>query len=97
MREYHVYMLSNRSRSLYIGVTGNLQQRIGVHRAGKVEFTAKYQIHRLVYVESTNDIRVALQREKQLKGWTRKRKIELIISLNPAWEDLAEGWPALDY
>ena len=88
MRQFHVYILSSRSRNLYIGVTNNLHRRLQMHRAGDVCSTARYRIVRLVYVESTDDVRAAIAREKQLKGWRRERKLSLISSMNPAWDDL---------
>jgi len=71
VRTYHVYILASRSRRLYIGVTNNLVRRLWMHRDGQVHTTAKYCIRRLVYVETTDDIRSAIAREKQLKGWVR--------------------------
>ena len=96
MRRFHVYILASRSRNLYIGVTNNLHRRLQMHRTGEVLSTAKYRIVRLVYVESTDDVR-AIAREKQLKGWRRDRKISLISSMNPAWDDLLpDGGPSPD-
>ncbi len=97
MRQYHVYILASSSRDLYIGVTNDIVRRVGLHRAGKSYYTWKNRIHRLVYSETTTNVYAAITREKQLKRWTRARKIELITSLNPAWGDFAEGWPTLDY
>jgi putative endonuclease len=91
MRTYYVYVLASRSRSLYIGVTNNLLRRLLMHREGRVHTTAKYRIARLVHVETTSDVRAAIAREKQLKGWRRQRKLDLISAANPAWEDLAPG------
>jgi putative endonuclease len=93
-REYHVYILASDSRKLYVGVTGNLTRRISQHRTGlwSGAYTAKHETKRLVYCETTRDIRAAIGREKQIKGWTRRRKLELIETLNPDWSDLAEGW-----
>ena len=93
-RTYFVYILASDSRELYIGVTGNLAKRISQHRAAlKPEgYTANHTTARLVFCESTDDILAAIPREKQLKGWTRRRKLELIEGLNPDWKDLAEGW-----
>jgi putative endonuclease len=89
--EYHfwIYILSSRSRNLYIGVTNNLRHRTATHRE-KVPgtHTAHYSIHRLVYFEYFQYIRSAIAREKQLKHWTREQKIELIERTNPTWEDL---------
>ncbi|MGH9863688.1 MAG: GIY-YIG nuclease family protein [Candidatus Acidiferrales bacterium] len=92
-RTYFVYLLSNSSRMLYTGVTGDLQRRLLEHRGKLVEgFTKKYNLARLVYFESTNSINTALAREKQIKGWLRAKKIALIKSANPTWKDLAAGW-----
>jgi putative endonuclease len=92
VRTYHVYILASRTRRLYIGVTNNLPRRVGMHRGGHVHSTARYRIVRLVYVEATNDVRAAITREKQLKGWVRRKKLALISAANPAWDDLAAGW-----
>lgn len=92
---YFVYILASRSRTLYVGVTGNLERRIYQHRQQILPaFTARYAVTRLVYFEHTNDIRAALEREKEIKGWKRARKLELVESLNPAWEELA---PTLEH
>jgi putative endonuclease len=88
MRTYWVYIAASQSRTLYTGVTNNIHARMEQHRDGKTKFVAKYRINRLVYVESTSDIRAAIAREKQIKGWTRAKKIALIASMNPAWDDL---------
>jgi putative endonuclease len=91
-RTYCVYMLASRSRNLYTGVTGNLQHRMVEHREGLVPgFTTRYKIFRLVHVEPYGDIRCAISREKEIKGWRREKKIWLIERDNPTWEDLAEG------
>ncbi len=93
MREYHVYIMSNRSRTLYTGVTGSLGQRVRQHKEGTTPgFTSKYKIDRLVYAEGTHDANAAIVREKQIKGWSRAKRIALIESANPEWEDLSEGW-----
>jgi len=79
--------------TLYIGITNNLARRISEHKNGVGSgFTARYHFDRLVYFEQTTDVRDAIAREKQLKGWTRKRKIELIKSMNPTWCDLSADW-----
>src|SRR5688572_2832854 len=88
MRQYWVYVLASNSRTLYIGVTNDLLARIEEHRTGRVSFTSKYRVTRLVYAECTADVMAAIRREKQLKGWTRARKTRLIESANPHWEDL---------
>ncbi len=89
MRTYWVYVLASRSRVIYVGVTGNLIRRVAQHRAGEASrFTARYGVVLLVYVESTDDVLAALRREKQIKAWRRSKKVALIESLNPQWEDL---------
>ena len=93
MRDYYVYILCNTYRTLYVGVTNDLHARLHEHRnAAGHSFTRKYGIDRLVYVESTKYVTEAIAREKQLKGWLRWRKIALIESVNPGWEDLAASW-----
>lgn len=93
MREYYVYIMSNESGTLYTGVTNSLERRVHEHREKLVEgFTKKYNITRLVYYETFSDIREAIGREKQIKSWRRRKKLDLIASLNPRWRDLAEDW-----
>ena len=91
---YYVYILSNWDDSvLYIGVTSNLPKRLYEHKNGLVEgFTKKYNVHKLVYFEGTTDAYSAIEREKQLKKWIRKKKEILISSVNPDWEDLSEQY-----
>jgi len=90
---YFVYILSNKSRTLYVGVTNNLPARVLQHREQKVAgFTRRYQVTQLAYFEETNDVREAIAREKQIKGWLRARKLVLIESVNPHWRDLAEDF-----
>jgi putative endonuclease len=85
--------MTNRSKTLYTGVTGSLEQRVFEHKQGiKGEFAAKYKIYRLAYFERFGDIRAAIAREKQIKGLLRAKKIALIVSMNPEWKDLSEGW-----
>ena len=93
-KSYHVYILTNLQKTaLYIGVTGNLEQRIFQHKNAKVPgFTKKYKTNRLIYFEEANDIRLAIQREKQLKKWNRQWKENLINKVNPHWDDLSESW-----
>jgi putative endonuclease len=94
-REYHfyVYILSSRSRTLYIGVTNGLRKRVLQHREKTPgSFTARYNIDRLVYVEHFQYTQNAIAREKELKDWNRAKKIALIESTNPTWEDLAADW-----
>ena len=88
-RQY-VYILSNRSRTLYIGVTNDLEKRVAEHKSGNIPgFTSRYGIDRLVYFEEFASINDAIEREKKLKGWLRARKVALIASTNPTWDDLA--------
>jgi putative endonuclease len=90
-KQYYVYIMASKSRVLYVGVTNNLQRRVEQHKQKVVEgFTRKYNVTRLVYYEMTNDVRAALAREKQIKSWRRSKKIELIESVNPTWQDLSE-------
>jgi putative endonuclease len=85
--------MSNRLKTLYTGVTNNLMRRVCEHKTGTgSEFTAKYKLGRLVYFERFDDVRNAIEREKRIKGWLRIRKIALIVSGNPSWKDLSEGW-----
>jgi putative endonuclease len=92
-RTYWIYILANRSRNLYTGVTNNLQRRMVEHREGLVPgFTARYRIFRLVHCEQFADIRDAITREKEIKGWRREKKIWLIERDNPTWQDLAENF-----
>ena len=90
MKTYYVYILASRKRgTLYIGVTNDLIRRVYEHKNDFVEgFTKKYGVHQLVYFEQTNDIYSAMVREKQMKKWYRKWKIELIEKANPGWGDL---------
>jgi len=81
------------SGTLYIGMTGNLHKRVFEHKFHRIEgFTDKYQVERLLYWESFDEVQKAINREKQLKGWKRAKKIALIESLNPHWLDLAREW-----
>ena len=89
-----VYILTNRSKTLYVGVTSNLERRIQQHKSGSVEgsFTRRYRLDRLVYYEQFQTITAAIDREKQMKGWLRVKKIALIVSVNPEWKDLSVEW-----
>ncbi len=91
-RQYFVYILASATRELYIGVTNDLSRRIPEHRQGlhPDSYAFTHQCTRLVHVESCTDVRDAIRREKQLKGWKRRRKIELIEGSNPEWRDLSE-------
>jgi len=89
-RTYCVYILASRSRTLYVGVTNDLERRLAEHRDGVVPgFTSRYKIFRLVHYEVFGDIRLAIAREKEIKGWRREKKLWLIRRHNPLWEDLA--------
>ena len=88
---YYVYMLTNKFKNvLYTGVTRDLIRRVYEHKEHLDDdsFTARYKTTQLVYFESTSDIRVAIEREKQIKSWNRTRKNQLVESMNPSWEDL---------
>ncbi len=89
---YFVYLVASKSRVLYIGIAGNLDRRIWEHKNDVIEgFGKQYRCHRLVYYESFDDVTKAIDREKQLKCWSRTKKVRLIERVNPTWEDLAEG------
>ena len=89
-RKYYVYILaSKRNGTLYVGMTNSLHNRIDQHKQGLIPgFTQKYKVNFLVYFEEYNNPRDAIAREKQLKWWRRKWKLELIESMNPEWKDL---------
>jgi putative endonuclease len=92
-RRYYVYIMASRSLNLYTGVTDNIFRRALEHKSGKIEgFTKKYHINRLVYYETFRYVGNAIAREKQVKAWTRSKRLALIKSLNPTWQDLADGW-----
>jgi putative endonuclease len=92
-RQYDVYILSNRSKTLYIGITSNLYRRVWQHKQGHgSDFCARYKLDRLVYYESFDEVIIAINREKQLKGLLRIKKIQLIASVNPTWRDLSAEW-----
>ena len=93
MKSYFVYIMTNRSKTLYTGVTNNLERRVYEHKNKLVAgFTSKYNITKLVYYEETNDVHSALAREKQIKGWLRAKKIALIEAENPEWKDISLEW-----
>jgi putative endonuclease len=93
VKTYYVYIMASRSHRLYAGVTNSLGRRVLEHKRGLIPgFTSRYRLGRLVYYEIWNDIRAAIRREKQMKGWLRAKKIALIESANPLWSDLSEGW-----
>jgi putative endonuclease len=89
----YVYILSNRSKSFYTGITTNLEKRVWEHKQGIAsDFTRRYKIDRLVYFERWTTIVFAIAREKQIKGMTRLKKTALIVSMNPEWKDLSHEW-----
>ena len=90
---YYVYILTNSTRRLYVGATGDLHRRVYEHKNKLIDgFTKQYNITWLAYYEETSDVRVANEREKQIKRWRREKKIALIESTNPKWIDLAQDW-----
>jgi putative endonuclease len=93
MKEYYVYILSNKRGTLYTGITNDLERRVYQHKNKLIlGFTKKYNITDLVYFEPTDDVTAAIAREKQIKGMLRSKKVDLIRQLNPHWKDLSEGW-----
>src|SRR5260370_33717707 len=90
---YYAYILSSLSGTLYTGITNSLYRRTLQHKGKETPgFTSRYGVDRLVYYETFHDVRAAIRREKEIKGWTRKKKIALIEAMNSKWQDLAEGW-----
>jgi putative endonuclease len=90
---YFTYIMASRSRTLYVGMTGNLQRRVFEHKWKEHDgFTARYNCDRLVWFERHQDVQMAIAREKELKGWRRSKKIALIESANAAWVDLSRDW-----
>jgi putative endonuclease len=88
-----VYVLASLCRRLYVGVTGDLYTRLWQHRSGALPgFGRRYRNNRLVWFEVTPNIRAAIERDKQVKGWSRQKKIDLIEASNPGWVDLADDW-----
>jgi len=92
-KRYFVYVMTNRSGTLYTGVTNDLARRVHEHKQGfGSAFTSKYRIRHLIYYEECSDARDAIAREKQIKGWRRSKKIALIEDVSPEWRDLSEDW-----
>jgi putative endonuclease len=90
---YFTYIVASKSRTLYIGMTSDLRHRIFEHKLKLREgFTSRYNCNRLVWFEKVNDVSAAIQREKELKGWLRSKKVALIQATNPTWEDLSADW-----
>jgi putative endonuclease len=95
LRQYHfyVYIMASRSHDLYIGFTNNVFRRVAEHRTAPIDtYTVRYNINRLVYYEHFTYVLNAIAREKELKDWTREKKLELIQATNPTWQDLANSW-----
>ena len=90
MRQFYVYILASKSRRLYVGVTNNLELRLAQHRRRMSAYTSPYRITRLVHFETTENVAVAIAREKEIKAWRRATRVALIETANPAWDDLAE-------
>jgi putative endonuclease len=96
-RVFYVYILASDTRELYVGITNNLIRRISEHRQGAdpYRYVFRHDSTRLVHVEAAGEALDAIRRLKQLKGWTRRRKLALIEKTNPEWEDLAAAWPSV--
>ena len=94
MKTYYVYMMASFKQILYVGVTNDLTRRIYQHKTESHpnSFTAGYNVDRVVYIETFGDIRDAIAREKQIKGWRRSKKVALIESENPTWKNLSLDW-----
>jgi putative endonuclease len=91
-KSYSVYIMSNESKMLYVGVTNDLHKRVFQHKSKLIPgFAQKYNLYKLVYFEQFGDIRAAIAREKEIKGWLRSKKVALIVGMNPLWKDLTEG------
>jgi len=91
---YYVYILaSRRNGTVYTGVTNNLLNRMYSHKNKLLRgFSSRYNVNRLVFFEETGDVFSAIEREKEIKGWRRSKKLKLVESTNPTWKDLSEGW-----
>jgi putative endonuclease len=92
-KQFFVYILASRSRTLYVGVTSDIVSRVHQHKTKETPgFTSRYNVERLVYVEQFNTAAEAIEREKQIKAWRRSHKVALIEEVNPLWNDLSKGW-----
>jgi len=92
-KQYYVYILTNKSGTVYVGITSNIKKRIYEHKNKLVEgFTKKYNIDKLIYFETFSDVCSAIAREKTIKGWLRKKKLQLIKTTNPDWVNLSHDW-----
>ena len=93
VKQYYVYIMTSKSKTLYTGVIDNLERRVYEHKNKLIKgFTKRYNITKLVYYEMTNDVQSAIDREKQIKGWLRRKKIALVEAANPKWTDLSGEW-----
>lgn len=94
MKQYYVYMMASYNQVLYIGMTNDLQRRVYQHKtkAHPDSFAARYNVNRLVYFETFNDVQDAITREKQIKAWRREKKLALLETENPHWKDLSLEW-----
>lgn len=93
MKQYYVYILASISGVLYVGMTNNLERRTFEHQHGLIDgFTKQYHVKKLVWFDVTNDVRVAIEREKEIKKWRREKKVALIEVENPTWRDLSADW-----
>jgi len=93
LKQFFVYIIASKSKTIYTGVTNDLQRRLYEHKQKLAPgFSSNYNVDRLVYYEETPDIEAAITREKQIKGWLRSKKIALIESMNPGWRDLSKEW-----
>ena len=93
MKDYYVYIVTNKSGTLYTGMTNDIERRFWEHKNKTVKgFTSRYNINRLIYFDDFYDVQQAIDREKEIKGWRRSKKIRLIESVNPGWKDLSRGW-----
>ncbi len=91
--QFYVYIMTNHSGTLYTGMTNDLVKRVYEHKNSLVNgFSKRYRINRLVYFEQTQNVESAISREKEIKGWVRKKKVNLIESINPGWKDLSKDW-----
>jgi len=92
MKDFYVYILTNKSKTLYTGITNDLNRRLYEHKNKLINgFTKKYNLDRLIYFEMFNHPDDAIRREKQIKGWLRKKKSALVETMNPEWKDLSDG------
>ena len=92
-KTFYLYIMASKTGTLYVGMTNNIKRRVYEHKHHLIPgFTDKYRIERLLYVETVNDPVSAIKREKQIKAWRREKKVSLIDSINPQWNDLSQDW-----